>query len=76
MRFIVDATFSAATILTASLLNTNGGDACGLYARAADGKEIRRVRYKDTLTGEWWVWNAGRGVPPVFGSLTLQAIDT
>jgi hypothetical protein len=74
-RFVINTTFSAATILSVSLVNTNGGDACGLYALADDGREIRSVRYQDTLTDEWWVWRSGRGEPPIFGSLTLMAID-
>jgi hypothetical protein len=74
-RFVTNTSFSAATILSTRLINTNGGDACGLYALAADGKEIRTVSYRDTLTGERWSWRSGRGEPPIFGSLTLKAIS-
>ena len=74
-RFVIDTTFSAATIVSASLINTNGGEACGLYALAADGREIRSVKYRETMNDEKWTWSSGTGEPPVFGSLALEAIS-
>jgi hypothetical protein len=72
--FVIDTQFSAATMGTVSLLNTNSGTTCGLYVLAADGKEIRSLRYSDTLTGEAYTWNSAKGAWAHFSSLTIERI--
>ena len=73
--FVIDTQFSAATIGTVSLINTNSGVTCGLYVLAADGTEIRSVHYVDTLTGESYTWTSGKGAWAHFSSLTIDAIS-
>ncbi|MCD6391997.1 MAG: hypothetical protein J7M40_00665 [Planctomycetes bacterium] len=51
-RFFEDTNLSASSLETVSILNADfvNGE-CGLYA-----KEIRRVTYRDTESGEKWSW--------------------
>jgi len=59
-RFFEDTNISASALGTVSILNADfvNGE-CGLYACDADGdREIRRVSYRDTESGEQWAWPA------------------
>ena len=62
-----DTNLSAAILGTVRILNADfvNGE-CGLYACDADGdREIRRVTYRDTDSGERWSWPPRRN--QVFG---------
>ncbi|KKK69850.1 hypothetical protein LCGC14_2929920, partial [marine sediment metagenome] len=57
LRFFIDSNFSATGIGPVSIVNAqydNGGEDFGLYALNTDGKDIRSVKYKDTLSDESW----------------------
>ncbi|MCD6303816.1 MAG: hypothetical protein J7M21_02500 [Planctomycetes bacterium] len=72
-RFVIDSTFSAATIRSARLINTNSADTCGLYALATPRTGLRAVRYVDTYNGVRWSWR-GPGGAAIFGDFTLGSI--
>jgi hypothetical protein len=73
--FVIDTQFSAATMGAVSLINTNSGATCGLYVLSAAGKEIRSLRYVDTLTGESYTWSSAKGAWAHFSSLNIEAIS-
>ena len=78
-RFFADSNFSAATIGSVALLNAdfdNENVAFGLFALSAGtGREIKSVKYLDTITGEKWRYPPRKGqvfVAP--GDLVIEVI--
>ena len=69
--FFVDSRFSGATFGTISIMNADFADGeSGIYAMSADGgREIRRLTYRDTRTGERWSF------PPRAGRLFTGPAD-
>ncbi len=63
--FLRDSTFSASRMGATSLVNADFQTGqVGLFAADTEaGREIRSVRYKDTVTGETWIYPPKAGEP-------------